>query len=138
MRFSSLKPQEVLRNSAQHLLVLYMACLNLFFFSCPQALGDGDKAKEMSGMLIGTIIERYGNKRTAFAATYTFLAINGARITADAAYGFIAGLYEAGDFTFCKAPMREAPENLPAAKHGAVLSRVAAHLAAWLRANVAL
>jgi hypothetical protein len=55
MRFSSLKPQGVLRNSAHHLLVLYMACLNLFFFSCPQALGDGDKAKEMSGMLIGTI-----------------------------------------------------------------------------------
>ena len=25
-----------------------------------------------------------GNKRTAFAATYTFLAMNGARITADA------------------------------------------------------
>jgi death on curing protein len=56
-----------------------------------------------------------GNKRTAFAATYTFLAINGARITADAeaAYGFIAGLYEAGDFTFV-------------------------NIAAWLRANVAL
>ena len=54
-----------------------------------------------------------GNKRTAFAATYTFLAINGTRITADAeaAYGFIAGLYEANDFTF---------ENL----------------AAWLRENV--
>ena len=43
-----------------------------------------------------------GNKRTAFAATYTFLAINGARITAapDAAYGFINGLYEAGTFEF--------------------------------------
>jgi death-on-curing protein len=43
-----------------------------------------------------------GNKRTAFAATYTFLAINGARITADAeaAYIFIARLYEANDFTF--------------------------------------
>jgi death-on-curing protein len=54
-----------------------------------------------------------GNKRTAFAATYTFLAINGTRITADAeaAYGFIAGLYEANDFTF---------ENL----------------ATWLRENV--
>jgi len=55
-----------------------------------------------------------GNKRVAFAATYTFLAINGMRITADAeaAYDFIAGLYEANDFTF---------ENL----------------ATWLRANVA-
>jgi death-on-curing protein len=56
-----------------------------------------------------------GNKRTAFAATYTFLAINGGRITADAgaAYIFISGLYEADDFTF---------ENL----------------AGWLRRNVAL
>jgi death-on-curing protein len=54
-----------------------------------------------------------GNKRTAFAATYTFLAINGARITADAetAYMFIAGLYEANNFTF-------------------------GNLAAWLRDNV--
>ena len=43
-----------------------------------------------------------GNKRTAFAATYTFLAINGARITAEAddAYAFIIGLYEAGTFEF--------------------------------------
>src|SRR5437762_13732197 len=43
-----------------------------------------------------------GNKRTAFAATYTFLAINGDRITADAetAYAFIARLYETNDFTF--------------------------------------
>ena len=40
---------------AQHLLVLYMAYLNLFFFSCPQALGDDGKAKQMSGILIGTI-----------------------------------------------------------------------------------
>jgi death-on-curing protein len=43
-----------------------------------------------------------GNKRVAFAATYTFLAINGMRIAADAkaAYDFIAGLYEANAFTF--------------------------------------
>jgi len=43
-----------------------------------------------------------GNKRTAFAATYTFLAINGARLTASAAetYAFISGLYEAGTFGF--------------------------------------
>jgi death-on-curing protein len=43
-----------------------------------------------------------GNKRTAFAATYTFLAINGARLTADAqeTYDFIAGLHEANQFTF--------------------------------------
>ena len=43
-----------------------------------------------------------GNKRTAFAATYTFLAINGARLTADApdAYDFVAALYEENQFTF--------------------------------------
>jgi death on curing protein len=45
-----------------------------------------------------------GNKRTAFAATYTFLAINGARLTADAqeTYVFIAALYEANQFSFDK------------------------------------
>jgi death-on-curing protein len=45
-----------------------------------------------------------GNKRTAFAATYTFLAINGARLTADsqAAYVFVARLYEANQFSFDK------------------------------------
>lgn len=54
-----------------------------------------------------------GNKRTAFAATYTFLAINGAMITASAAdaYAFISGLYERGEFRF-------------------------ANLVAWLRQNV--
>lgn len=42
------------------------------------------------------------NKRTAFAATYTFLAINGVRITAEAniAYAFINTLYEAGTFEY--------------------------------------
>jgi death-on-curing protein len=45
-----------------------------------------------------------GNKRTAFAAAYTFLAINGARITADAEeiYAFIAARYEANQFSFDK------------------------------------
>jgi death on curing protein len=45
-----------------------------------------------------------GNKRTAFAATYTFLAINGARLTADAekTYAFVIGLYEANQFSFDK------------------------------------
>jgi death-on-curing protein len=54
-----------------------------------------------------------GNKRTAFGATYTFLAINGTRITAnaEATYTLIAGLYEANNFTF-------------------------GSLAAWLRDNV--
>lgn len=39
-----------------------------------------------------------GNKRTAFAVTYTFLAINGGALQADPdeTYGFIMGLYEAG------------------------------------------
>ncbi len=55
-----------------------------------------------------------GNKRTAFAATYTFLAINGLIINADAsdAYDFIIGLYEAGAFHF-------------------------EHLVPWLRTNTA-
>ena len=54
-----------------------------------------------------------GNKRVAFAATYTFLAINGVRLTAgpEEAYAFISGLYEAGTFRFDK-------------------------LASWLRRNV--
>lgn len=41
-----------------------------------------------------------GNKRAAFAVTYTFLAINNLRITADAEaiYAFISGLYEARSF----------------------------------------
>jgi len=56
-----------------------------------------------------------GNKRVAFAVTYTFLEINGAWLTADAdaTYAFIAGLYETNSFDF-------------------------AHLSAWLRVNVAL
>src|SRR3984893_13992765 len=39
-----------------------------------------------------------GNKRTAFAATYTFLAINGARLTAKSAdtVAFLGGLYDGG------------------------------------------
>src|ERR1700688_2048053 len=45
-----------------------------------------------------------GNKRTAFAATYTFLAINGARLTATAQETslFIADLYESKQFSFDK------------------------------------
>ena len=43
-----------------------------------------------------------GNKRTAFAATYTFLAINGVqlRASADETYAFIAVLYETAAFKF--------------------------------------
>lgn len=54
-----------------------------------------------------------GNKRTAFAVSYTFLAINGGLITADAleTHAFIIGLHEAGTFNF-------------------------EHLTAWLRNNV--
>ena len=42
-----------------------------------------------------------GNKRTAFAATYTFLVINGARLIAGAedTYTFVAALYEANQFS---------------------------------------
>lgn len=43
-----------------------------------------------------------GNKRTAFAATYTFLAINGLQLTADAeeTYLFVADLYKTNQFKF--------------------------------------
>lgn len=43
-----------------------------------------------------------GNKRTAFAAMYTFLAINGTQLVTDAeeAYSFISELHEAGTFSF--------------------------------------
>ena len=43
-----------------------------------------------------------GNKRTAFAAMYTFLAINGAHLAASAedVYSFVSGLYETGTFRF--------------------------------------
>ena len=45
-----------------------------------------------------------GNKRTAFAATYTLLAINGLRLTADAeeTYVFVANLYQTNQFRFDK------------------------------------
>jgi len=45
-----------------------------------------------------------GNKRTAFAAMYTFLAINGLYLTADAeeTYVFVANLYKANQFRFDK------------------------------------
>jgi death-on-curing protein len=45
-----------------------------------------------------------GNKRTAFAVTYTFLVINGVRLTtsADETYTFIPGLYRTNEFTFEK------------------------------------
>lgn len=43
-----------------------------------------------------------GNKRTAFAATYTFLAINGLRLRADAeeTYAFISDLYANDRFSW--------------------------------------
>jgi death-on-curing protein len=43
-----------------------------------------------------------GNKRTAFAAMYTFLVINNAQLTADAeeTHAFISGLYETDTFSF--------------------------------------
>ena len=43
-----------------------------------------------------------GNKRTAFAATYTFLEVNGLRIVASAedVYRFVSRLYETGTFRF--------------------------------------
>ena len=43
-----------------------------------------------------------GNKRTAFAAAYTFLAINGMRLTAGAepTMAFVSTLYEGNQFSF--------------------------------------
>lgn len=43
-----------------------------------------------------------GNKRTAFAAMYTFLAINGAELSADAdsVWAFVSDLYESGRFRY--------------------------------------
>lgn len=43
-----------------------------------------------------------GNKRTAFAATVAFLAINGVRLTAtaDDAISFLTALYESNQFNF--------------------------------------
>ena len=43
-----------------------------------------------------------GNKRTAFAVTYTFLAINGAQLNASssAAQHFVLALYAKNQFTF--------------------------------------
>jgi death-on-curing protein len=45
-----------------------------------------------------------GNKRTAFAAMYTFLAINGTNLRADAeeTYDFVAKLNKANEFRFEK------------------------------------
>jgi death-on-curing protein len=45
-----------------------------------------------------------GNKRTAFAATYAFLAINGFRLDANAkeTEDFLVELYESNQFTFEK------------------------------------
>jgi death-on-curing protein len=45
-----------------------------------------------------------GNKRTAFATTYTFLAVNGGRLEVDSmdAYAFIRGLYETHGFEFVR------------------------------------
>ncbi len=45
-----------------------------------------------------------GNKRTAFAITYTFLAINGACITASASESeeFLLNLYATGTFDFVR------------------------------------
>ena len=43
-----------------------------------------------------------GNKRTAFAATFTFLAINGVELTAsaDEAWTFLSRLYDRSELTF--------------------------------------
>ncbi len=61
-----------------------------------------------------------GNKRVAFAATYTFLVINGIRLTVDTeeAYAFIAGLYEAGTFRFDRLEPWLRRNSEPVSEHG--------------------
>ena len=61
-----------------------------------------------------------GNKRVAFAATYTFLAINGVRLTAGAeeTYAFISGLYEAGTFRFDQLEPWLRRNSRPLSDHG--------------------
>ena len=61
-----------------------------------------------------------GNKRVAFAAMYTFLAINGVRLTASAeeAYAFISGLYEAGTFRFDQLEPWLRRNSRPLSDHG--------------------
>jgi death-on-curing protein len=58
-----------------------------------------------------------GNKRTAFAAAFTFLAINGWRLTADpeATYLFMIGLYESQSFALEKlaAWLRQNTQQVP-------------------------
>ena len=55
---------------------------------------------------MGSLSQNYpfvdGNKRTAFAATYVFLAINGLDITAtdEETQEFVLGLYDASNVTF--------------------------------------
>lgn len=45
-----------------------------------------------------------GKKRLAFAATYTFLRMNGRQLVADplTTYDFMIGLYQVNDFTFAR------------------------------------
>ncbi len=72
------------------------------------AYGDSPGIFDLAAAYCVGIVKNHpfidGNKRTAFAAAYTFLAINGAQLTADSeeAYAFISGLYEAGTFGFDK------------------------------------
>ena len=53
---------------------------------------------------VRALAQSEGRQRTAFAAPYTFLAINDARLTAGTqeTYVFISALYEANQFSFDK------------------------------------
>jgi death on curing protein len=70
----------------------------------PQTGYYADLVEEAAALWESLAQNHPANKRTAFAATYTFLAINGARLTADAedAYAFVSGLHEEGEFRFDK------------------------------------
>lgn len=71
----------------------------------PQSVPSADLIREAAKLWRGLAQNQPfvdGNKRTAIAATYTFLAINGMHLTADSeeAYAFISGLHEGGWFRF--------------------------------------
>ena len=67
----------------------------------PQTGYYADLIKEAAA-LWESLAQDDGNKRAAFAVTYTFLLINGLRISAsaDETFAFIDGLYRAGNFEF--------------------------------------
>jgi hypothetical protein len=79
-RSSSLKPHGVQRMVSQHSLVLCVAILSSFFFYYRQALGDGDNATRMSGILIGTITRGPISPVIQPNVVYTPVPVKGVRV----------------------------------------------------------